>query len=507
MEPETAILIVGAGSSGLVLAIELARRGVKFRLIEQRDAPFTGSRGKGLQPRTLEVFNGLGVIDEVMGAAAPYPPIRQHRLDGSFADDTPPPQLRVPGEPYAESLMIPQWRTEEILRERLRELGAEPEYGTELIDLTQDDADVTATIRDRSGTTRIRCRYLVGTDGGRSTVRKLTGIDFPGETRPFRMLIADLPIAGLSADAWHRWKDAPGGQFALCPLAGTDQFQLAAEIAPDCEPDTSTPAIHRLIAERTGRTDLDPGEPGWVSLYRVNFRLADSYRVGRVLIAGDAAHVHPPTGGQGLNTSVQDSYNLGWKLAAALAGAPGALLDSYQAERREIAAGVLDLSAGLLDAMTQRGDMRRGRDTLQLDLHYRRSPLSEDCRRTPGQVSAGDRAPDTMLRSKDGSTRRLFELIAHPGFSLIAYRSDVDLEPLSRDFGVRPIRVDAGDDAWTDPNGMLGKLFDFDGPTLLLIRPDGYIAAASEGERPHEIYDWLDRWIGPSAGFSQSAAA
>ncbi len=507
MEAETDILIVGAGSAGLVLAIELARRGIDFRLIEQRDGPFTGSRGKGLQPRTLEVFHGLGVIEEIVAQAAPYPPIRQYGRDGRSTDIAPPPHSPILGEPYSESLMIPQWRTEDILRARLRDFEAEPTYHVELIDLLQGEDGVVATVRDSSGLSRIRCRYLVGTDGGRSTVRKQLGIGFPGETRPFRMLLADLPVAGLPTDVWHRWKDAPGGQFALCPLAGTDLFQLAAEIAPDCEPDFSTAAIHHLIAERTGRDDLGPGEPGWVSLYRVNFRLADAYRVGRVLIAGDAAHVHPPTGGQGLNTSVQDSYNLGWKLAATLQGAPDALLDSYQAERREIAAGVLDLSAGLLEAMTERGDMRRGRDTLQLDIHYRHSPLSAEWHCTPGSVSAGDRVPDLVLRASDGSTQRLFDLIAHPGFSVIAYRSDIDLDPLSHVFGARLIRVDAGDAAWTDTNGDFRQLFGLDGPTLLLIRPDGYLAVASDGGHPHELYDWLDRWIGRSAGSSHAAAA
>ncbi len=489
------VLIAGAGSAGLVLAIELARRGIAFRLIDRQAGPFLGSRGKGLQPRTLEIFHDLQVIDRIAGIAGRYPPIRQYDADGGYVDVTEPEHPSAHGEPYPHSLMIPQWRTEEILRARLRELGVEPEYGVELVGIEDDGSEAVATVRDGQRLDTIRCRYLIGTDGGRSTVRKALDIGFPGESRPLHMLIADLPIAGLSADAWHRWKEAPGGSFALCPLAGTSLFQLAAQIDPNSAPDTSTAAIHRLIEVRSGRADLIPGEPTWVSIYRVSFRLADRYRVGRVLIAGDAAHIHPPTGGQGLNTSVQDAYNLGWKLSAVLAGAPDALLDSYQTERREIAAGVLDLSANLLDAMTQRGDMRRGRDTLQLDLHYRPSPLSEEHRRAPGRIAAGDRAPDAVLRGADGSPVRLFDRLAHPGFSVIAYRSAADLSALEA-FGVRPIRIDAEGAALADVDGALREAYGLDGPALLLVRPDGYVAAASEGDLPDELHQWLDRWIG-----------
>ncbi len=489
----TDVLIVGAGSSGLVLAIELARRGKNFRLIDRLSKPFDGSRGKGLQPRTLEIFHDLGVIDQIAEQASPYPPVRQY--EGQVHRDVIAPSApAVPGEPYPVSLMIPQWKTEDILRNRLHGLGGLAEFDTELVAIRTEDDGVVATVRTSNGVEEIPCRYLVGADGGRSTVRKLLGIDFPGEARPFKMIVADLPVQGLSRDFWHRWKDAPGGQFALCPLAGTSLFQLAAEVAPDAEPDVSADALHELIRERTGRTDLMSGEPSWTSIYRVNFRLAESYRVGNAFIIGDAAHVHPPTGGQGLNTSVQDAFNLGWKLAAALGGAPTSLLDSYEEERRTIAADVLEMSAELLTAMTARGDMHRGRNTLQLDLHYRASPLSFDGRHLPGKIQAGDRAPDATVLDAQGKRRHLFDLFAHPGFSILSYGSGVDLGSLVGRPGIICFHVDDDMAMLTDDRGEVRERYGLEAPTLLLIRPDGYVAAAADRDRPQDIHEWLSRW-------------
>lgn len=492
------VLIVGAGSAGLTLAIDLARRGVAFRLIERGPAPFAGSRGKGLQPRTLEVFEQLGVIDAILEVSAPYPPIKNYgaAADGGALIVRAEP-LGRPGEPFLESRMIPQWRTETLLRVRLGELGHQVEFGTEFLGLTETGGKVEARISVAGEEQLITCTWLVGTDGARSAVRKGLGIGYPGETGTFRMLIADLPIANLSTDAWHRWPKAPGGQFALCPLAGTESFQLSAELTSDAEPDQSREALQSMIATRTGDASLIAGEPSWTSIYRVNFRLADAYRRGHAFIAGDAAHAHPPTGGQGLNTSVQDSFNLGWKLAAVLAGADEALLDSYETERRDIGAGVLKMSKGLLSAMADKADMRRGRDTLQLDLNYRASPLSEERRTVPGTVVAGDRAPDAKVSDAGGRMHRIFELIAHPGFTLLVIGGS---KAVSAAFApeVCVIEINRGPGSYLDTTGQLREHYGLAGACMLLIRPDGYIAIAADAGRDDLIHDWLRRWIEPA---------
>ena len=371
-EATTDVLICGAGAAGLALAIDLARRGVDFRLIEKAEAPFRGSRGKGLQPRSLEVFEDLGFVDRLFAVGGPYPPTRRYGPDGDYVDEpiSDAPSAPTPAEPYRGTLMAPQFLTEALMRERLAELGAAPEFGRELTGFAQDSEGVVA----EAGGETIRARFLVGADGGRSFVRNALGVGFPGETLGVRAIVADVDLEGLSRDVWHRF-GAGGEQIMFCPLAGADLFQVQAGAPPEGDVDLSAEGLTALAIGRTGR-NIAIRSVAWASVYSMNARLADRYRVGRVFLVGDAAHVHPPTGGQGLNTSVQDSYNLGWKLAAALNRAPKFLLDTYEEERRAIAAGMLELSTRLLDAAKQ-GSMRRGRETRQLDLGYRGSSLAQ----------------------------------------------------------------------------------------------------------------------------------
>ncbi|HEY4042667.1 MAG TPA: FAD-dependent oxidoreductase, partial [Rhodopila sp.] len=340
----TDVLICGAGSAGLSLAIDLARRGVDFRLIEKADKPFQGSRGKGIQPRSQEIFEDYGIVDRLFATGGPYPPIRGYSPDGSFVDSpfgdacTP-----IPAEPYYAPLMVPQFLTEAVMRERLAELGHRPEFGQELTGFSQDVEGVTAQV----GNETVRARYLVGADGGRSFVRHELGVDFPGETLGARAIVADVELEGLSADVWHRF-GLGSRQISLCPLAGTPLFQIQAPVPLEGEVDVTAAGLTALISERTGR-DIIVHSVIWASVYSMSARLADRYRVGRVCLAGDAGHTHPPTGGQGLNTSLQDGYNLGWKLAAVLGGAPDKLLATYDEERRPIAAGMLGMAKRLLE--------------------------------------------------------------------------------------------------------------------------------------------------------------
>jgi 2-polyprenyl-6-methoxyphenol hydroxylase-like FAD-dependent oxidoreductase len=468
------VLICGAGAAGLTLAIDLARRGLSFRLIEKQLDPFRGSRSKGIQPRTQEVFEDLGVLDRVVGVGGEYPRLRTYQQDGSYVDA---PVMEVsaptPAEPYQLALMVPQFLTERVLRERLLELGVRPELGTELVAFEQDAAGVTARLAGTGGHRALRVRYLIGADGGRSVVRHALGVDFPGKTLGVRAVVADLDLSGLGRDAWHRYNEADmARQIALCPLAGTDLFQLQAPVPLEGNVDLSAAGLARMIAERTGRSDISVRAVSWASAYHMNARLADRYRVARVFLVGDAAHTHPPTGGQGLNTSVQDAYNLGWKLGAVLAGgAPDALLDSYEEERRPIAAGMLGLATKLLDA-AKRGDLRRGREVHQLDLGYPESSLA-----LQGQsraVRAGDRAPDAPLQGRAGQPTRLFALFKGGHFTLLGHGVERDLVPPRaglhiHTFGPRGDLVDAA--------AHVQNAYGLAPRDWVLVRPDGYLAA------------------------------
>jgi 2-polyprenyl-6-methoxyphenol hydroxylase-like FAD-dependent oxidoreductase len=483
MDPtySTDVLICGAGAAGLTLAIDLARRGVSFRLIDKIKAPFQGARGKAIQPRSQEVFEDLAIVDRIVAAGGPYPPQRVYRDDGSYQESLIMEQRDpTPDEPYAIAIMVPQFLTEAAMRERLAELGQRPEYGLELEGFTQDAEGVTARITSPEGITSLRTRYLVGADGGGSVVRRTINIGFPGKSLDIRAVVADVFVEGLSRDAWHRFNDGTPLQISLCPLRGTDLFQLQAVIPLDGDIDLSMNGLAAMVTRRTGRNDIRIRAVTWVSAYNMHARLADRFRVGRVFLAGDAAHIHPPTGGQGLNTSVQDSYNLGWKLAAVLNGAPDALLASYEDERRPVAAAMLGLSTKLLDELKTPGGMRRGRETQQLDLGYMQSALSFETPLRSSGLRAGYRAPDAPIKGAAGPPTRLFKLFQGPHWTMLGYEVD-------RATAVRPRaglhihtvgrRGDLVDDA-----GHFRAGYGLEPGTWVLVRPDGYIGAIASSD-------------------------
>ncbi|MCX2712903.1 FAD-dependent oxidoreductase [Mycolicibacterium sp. J2] len=494
----TDVLIVGAGPTGSALAIDLARRGISVRVIDKATRGFPGSRAKGLQPRTLEVLYDLGALPDITAGGSLYPPMGLH-----LGPVTVPLRMMAKGQrgpdiPFPDTWLIPQSRTNQALHDVLESHGVCVESDSELADFTDSGTSVIAHVVSPRGREEVNARYVVGADGGSSVVRKQAGIEFTGSTDDAdRTLIIDATVAGkLSRKYWHVWPGLGGRFIGACPLPHSDLFQWMIRLAPDEEAPSGIDAINARIQSHTRNKHLSITSISWESVFRPNIRLAERYRRGRVLLAGDAAHVHPPAGAQGLNTGIGDAYNLGWKLAQVLAGAPESLLDTYEQERRPIAAGVLGLSTkkyegiGKLDPSSY----RRGSDEKQLTLTYRGGPLAPSAADHTATLRVGDRAPDADLLSRDGDRVRLFDAYRgthftalaygpHAATSLAALRWPVTGAPLQR------LRIDAGTSGpsvhpreegpatgdLVDTSGGFRQAYGVSGDTLLVIRPDGYI--------------------------------
>ncbi|WP_225801908.1 FAD-dependent monooxygenase [Streptomyces sp. NK15101] len=346
------VIVIGAGPVGLALTLDLARRGIAVRLVEREEERFEGSRAKGVQPRTLEVLDGFGLAAAALAAGGAYPPMGLHfgpftktwRMHATAPDGA--------GTPYPDVLLLPQYATTALLHGAVRRLGGDVEFGVRAEEITQDAGSCAVRLGDGR---LLTARYVVGADGGASTVRKAAGIAFEGTTdEADRTILVDAAVDGLSHDHWHIWPRTGGRGIAACPLPGADgRFQIMIGTRPGdpIEPAALTEArLADLLRRRAGRS-LTLRDISWASVFRPNVRLAERYRNGRLLLCGDAAHVHTPAGAQGLNTGVQDAHNLGWKLHQVLAGADTSLLDSYERERRPVAARVLGRSAELYEGL------------------------------------------------------------------------------------------------------------------------------------------------------------
>ncbi|MCC9154711.1 rifampin monooxygenase [Streptomyces parvulus] len=472
------VLVVGAGPTGTMLAGELRLHGVQVRVLERDTEPTPVVRALGLHVRSIEVMDQRGLLERFLEHGRRYP------AGGFFAGIDKPAPVELDTS-HAYVLGIPQPVTDRLLTERALELGAEVERGRELVGLDQDDHGVTAELADG---TRLRARHLVGCDGGRSTVRRLLGVPFPGEPSGTDTLIGEMrvgaepeTVAAVVAEVRQTQK-----RFGAGPL-GDGYYRVgvpAADVAGDRSAPPTLEEFRRQLEAWAG-TDFGVHSPRWLSRFGDATRLAERYRTGRVLLAGDAAHIHPPVGGQGLNLGVQDAFNLGWKLAAEVNGwAPEGLLDSYHAERHPVAADVLNNTRAQMELLSTAPGPRAVRRLLaelvqfeDVSRHLTEKVTALNIRYDfgAGHELLGRRMRDVPLRQG-----RLYELTRTGRGLLLDGTGRLSVSGWSD-------RVDHVVDAGA-------KL---EVPAMLL-RPDGHVAWV--GEDQQDLFDRLPRWFGAATG-------
>lgn len=496
---DPAVLIVGAGPTGLMLANQLARRGVPLRLVDRHSGPARETRALGVQARTLEIYARLGVVERALE--------RGTRGTGANLWATGRRTARIPlGEagaavtPYPFIHILGQDDNEAILGDRLRELGQDIQWRTELVALEQDAQGVVATLKQPDGTLRrLVVAWVAGCDGARSSVRTLCGVGFPGAAYEHVFFVADVVATGTMVPGEvnaYLWRS---GFHLFFPMRGTDHWRLVG-ILPRPLRGREDLGFDDVVPSLRGEagSSLDFRSCSWFSTYRIHHRSAERFRAGRCFLLGDAAHIHSPVGAQGMNTGLQDAYNLGWKLALVAAGrADAALLDSYAAERQPVARRLLATTdrafrlivsdsplAGLLRtrviARVVAAAMRRPaiqgfafRAVSQTGIHYRRSALSQSLDGLPAHGSRpGDRFPWLRLRlAPGGPVEDLFERLDDRRFTLLVFGQPApDLGTLGLDdlLAVHAVPTDAHNDAELRRVGLRQ-------PSAWLLRPDGHI--------------------------------
>jgi 2-polyprenyl-6-methoxyphenol hydroxylase-like FAD-dependent oxidoreductase len=485
MLPDTDVIIVGGGPTGLMLAGELAAADVACAVLERRDKESNLTRAFAVHARTLELLDARGVAEELVATG-----IRVSRL-GSLGLDF----SRLPSRfPYL--LITPQYETERVLGRRAREFGAKIVPGAEVVGLDQDIEGVDVRVRDADGRVRtLRARYVVGADGAHSTVRRELGLPFPGQAVVRSVMLCDVRLLEPPPDIVTARSTGDGFVF-MFPF-GDGWHRIIAWNPRNELPDTAPVDFEevRAITRQVLGTDPHPHDPRWLSRFHSDERQVPRYRDRRVFLAGDAAHVHSPAGGMGMNTGLQDAANLGWKLAAAVKGwAPEGLLDTYHDERQPVGRRVLWTSGVILrGALIRRRVPRAARD-VAVRVLTRVRPVA---RRMAGAISMIDLAYPAPLGAHPLTGRRA------PDIPLAGHG------PRTLYHALRPGRfllvMPPGTDGDASPAAAWGDCVDLvtaGGPTrtTVLVRPDGYIAWAADADERAAVRAALTEWCGPGIG-------
>ncbi len=525
MSTESPLLVVGAGPVGLTMACELARHGVRCRIIDKAVKRSQTSRALAIFPRTLEVFEMMGVAEPMLNAGLRLRGIRIHNRAEQIAGI----ELSAIQSPYPFVLSLPQSETERILIERLESFGVSVERSRELVGLAQTDDVVRAVIRDAIGREEtVESPWMLGCDGAHSATRHLLEMEFAGAPYDESFVLADVKVEGAVSKEAANLFFSNEGIFAIIAF-NSEYSRIIANIPVESReqdlPDFTFEEI-QAIAERRGPPDLRLSDPIWISRFHISHRIVSQFRKLRVFLAGDSAHIHSPAGGQGMNTGIQDAFNLAWKLALVVNDrAPAQLLGSYHVEREPVARGVLNLTDRITRMATAKNALvKTVRDLLlpvlsgvdflegkiadrlaEIEVNYRSSPIVEN--HGSGKPRAGERAPDAELRDENGKACRLFKLFREPRHILLIFlgaspnnESEAFRHELADSLGdlicVRQIR--------RGPDGKVpGDLSDISGNThslyhvleggVILVRPDGYVAFRSNGFDSASLRSYLTR--------------
>ncbi len=518
------VLVVGGGPTGLSLAITLRRFGVPVRVIDRLPEPVTVSKALVVWSATLEVLQGDGAIDGFLKAGRRLHAVQIGDGKRKLAEIAVGDGI---DSVYPFPVLLAQSRTEQILRTRLAELGVAVERGVELTGLSDDGQAVNVKLARADGTTEeSRVKYLVGCDGARSAVRGALGIEFEGLTEPETFLLGDVKIEGGDLDdrsLYIWWHD--GGTVALFPFEEGVWRVFAMRDGGDQSQATTLQELQRCV-DRHGPPGLRLSDPGWLAVFHINERLAAHFRKGRCLLAGDAAHIHSPAGGQGMNTGIHDGVNLGWKLAYVLRGLGDAelLLDSYEAERRPTARAIVDeatqrqhlaFNTGKVGrlvkdaALTIVGKLPSIQRMLQVQLSqtaivYRDGPLVRlgAPPRRPGRTDVGSRALEARWHDPaTGREQSLWPIISQPRHSLLVFEdqpASFDIERIVAGLAdqLHVLRLDAA----ADPERHVRQRYQMRAPGWVLIRPDQVVAARGGGAELERLTTYLDRVLRPRDG-------
>jgi 2-polyprenyl-6-methoxyphenol hydroxylase-like FAD-dependent oxidoreductase len=511
------VLIVGAGPTGLMLANQLGRRGLRPLLIDRHSGPAQQSRALGVQARTMEIYAQLGVVQRALELGIPGTGANLW-ANGRRMARVPLGEAGSTVTPYPYIFILGQDDNERILGSRLRDWGLEPQWNTELVALAQQPDRVVATLKLPDGATReVSAAWVAGCDGARSAVRELNGIGFPGAPYEHVFFVADTVAKGGMVPGEvnvYLWRS---GFHLFFPMRGSDRWRLVG-LLPEALRGKEGVIFDDVIPSVRAEAGESLSFQGchWFSTYRIHHRAAARFRDRRCFLLGDAAHIHSPVGAQGMNTGLQDAYNLGWKLALVAQGkAAPALLDSYEAERQPVARRLLEttdqgfrlaVSDSWLAGLARTQIMARiaafamarkpiqqfaFRVVSQTGIHYRDSALSEARDALPGTAPrAGDRFPWLKLRLvKDGPVEDLFQKLDDLHFHLIAFGQPapaIEAGELLRFHAIPDDRANARELARA---GIPSRSF-------YLVRPDGYIAISGADLSADRVASYLSARIG-----------